>query len=105
LSGTFDQITTSVIFAVWVFTALVGASLFVLRRKLPASPRRYRTPGYPVVPALFVLVALWLVINTLTASPVESTAGLVLIALGLPLYFYFRASGWLNRARMKERPH
>ena len=105
LSGTFDQITTSVIFAVWVFTALVGSSLFVLRRKLPASPRRYRTPGYPVVPALFVLVALWLVINTLTASPVESTAGLVLIALGLPLYFYFRASGWLHRARMKERPH
>jgi len=57
------------------------------------------------VPALFVLVALWLVINTLTASPVESAAGLVLIALGLPLYFYFRASGWLHRARMKERPH
>jgi APA family basic amino acid/polyamine antiporter len=105
LSGTFDQITTSVIFAVWVFTALVGSSLFVLRRKLPAAPRRYRTPGYPVVPALFVLVALWLVINALAASPVESAAGLVLIALGLPLYFYFRASGWLNRARMKERPH
>jgi APA family basic amino acid/polyamine antiporter len=105
LSGTFDQITTSVIFAVWVFTALVGTSLFVLRRKLPASPRRYRTPGYPVVPALFILVALWLVINTLTASPVESAAGLFLIALGLPFFFYFRASGWITRARMKERPH
>ncbi|MGZ3332244.1 MAG: APC family permease [Gemmatimonadaceae bacterium] len=105
LSGTFDQITTSVIFAVWVFTALVGTSLFVLRRKLPAAPRRYRTPGYPVVPALFILVALWLVINTLTASPVESVAGLFLIALGLPFFFYFRASGWITRARMKERPH
>jgi basic amino acid/polyamine antiporter, APA family len=105
LSGTFDQITTSVIFAVWVFTALVGSSLFVLRRKLPASPRRYRTPGYPVVPALFALVALWLVVNTLTASPVESAVGLFFIALGLPFYFYFRASGWITRARMKERPH
>jgi APA family basic amino acid/polyamine antiporter len=105
LSGTFDQITTSVIFAVWLFTALVGTSLFVLRRKLPAAPRRYRTPGYPVVPALFILVALWLVINTLTASPVESAAGLFLIALGLPFFFYFRASGWITRARMKERPH
>jgi basic amino acid/polyamine antiporter, APA family len=105
LSGTFDQITTSVIFAVWVFTALVGTSLFVLRRKLPAAPRRYRTPGYPVVPALFILVALWLVINTLIASPVESAAGLFLIALGLPFFFYFRASGWITRARMKERPH
>jgi APA family basic amino acid/polyamine antiporter len=105
LSGTFDQITTSVIFAVWLFTALVGTSLFVLRRKLPAAPRRYRTPGYPIVPALFILVALWLVINTLTASPVESAAGLFLIALGLPFFFYFRASGWITRARMKERPH
>jgi APA family basic amino acid/polyamine antiporter len=104
LSGTFDQITTSVIFAVWVFTALVGSSLFVLRRKLPAAPRRYRTLGYPVVPALFVLVALWLVINTLMAYRVESVAGLFLVALGLPFYFYFRASGWLTRARMKERP-
>jgi APA family basic amino acid/polyamine antiporter len=105
LSGTFDQITTSVIFAVWVFTALVGSSLFVLRRKLPVAPRRYRTLGYPVVPALFVLVALWLVFNSLTASPVESAAGLFLIALGLPFYFFFRRSGWMTRARMKERPH
>ena len=104
LSGTFDQITTSAIFGVWVFTALVGSSLFILRRKLPAAPRRYRTPGYPVVPALFVLVALWLVVNTLTAYRVESVACLFLMALGLPFYFYFRASGWLARARMKERP-
>ena len=90
LSGTFDQITTSVIFAVWLFTALVGSSLFVLRRKLPAAPRRYRALGYPVVPALFVLVAAWLVINSLSATPVESAAGLMLMALGLPFYIYFR---------------
>ena len=91
LSGTFDQITTSVIFAVWLFTALVGSSLFVLRRKLPAAPRRYRALGYPVIPALFVLVAVWLVINSLSATPIESAAGLILMAVGLPFYLYFRA--------------
>jgi APA family basic amino acid/polyamine antiporter len=90
LSGTFDQITTSVIFALWIFFALVGASLFVLRRKVPAAPRRYRTPGYPVVPILFVLVAVWLVISSVKAYPVESAVGLVLIALGLPFYLYFQ---------------
>ena len=90
LSGTFDQITTSVIFALWIFFALVGSSLFVLRRKLPASPRRYRTPGYPVVPLLFVLVAVWLVVNSVQAYPVESAAGLLLIALGLPFYMFFQ---------------
>jgi basic amino acid/polyamine antiporter, APA family len=89
LSGTFDQITTSVIFALWIFFALVGASLFVLRRKLPAAPRRYRTPGYPIVSLLFVLVAVWLVINSVMAYPVESAIGLLLIALGLPFYLYF----------------
>ncbi len=90
LSGTFDQITTSVIFALWIFFALTGSSLFVLRRKLPAAPRRYRTPGYPVVPILFVGVAVWLVINSIKAYPVESAAGLLLIALGLPFYMYFQ---------------
>jgi APA family basic amino acid/polyamine antiporter len=84
LSGSFDQITTSVIFAVWLFTALVGTSLFVLRRKLPAAPRRYRAIGYPVVPALFVVVAIWLVVNSFSATPVESAAGLLLMAVGLP---------------------
>jgi len=105
LSGTFDQITTSVIFAVWVFTALVGSSLFVLRRKVPAAPRRYRTPGYPVVPVLFVAVAIWLVVNSVMAYRVESAAGLVLIALGLPFFIVFRTKGWLARARVKQRPH
>ncbi|MDQ6872149.1 MAG: amino acid permease [Gemmatimonadota bacterium] len=104
LTGTFDQITTSAIFALWIFYALVGSSLFVLRGKLPAAPRRYRTPGYPVVPILFILVAVWLVINSLRAYPVESVAGLLLIALGLPFFLFFRRTGWLTRARMKERP-
>ena len=51
------------------------------------------------------LVALWLVVNTVTAFPVEAVAGLALMALGLPFYFFFRASGWLARARVKERPY
>jgi APA family basic amino acid/polyamine antiporter len=90
LSGTFDQITTSVIFALWIFYALAGSSLFVLRRKLPAAPRRYRTPGYPVVPLLFVAVAVWLVVNSVRAYPVESAVGLFLIALGLPFFLFFQ---------------
>ena len=81
------------IFALWIFFALVGASLFVLRRKVPAAPRRYRTPGYPVVPMLFVLVAVWLVISSVTAYPIESAVGVFLIALGLPFYLFFQIMG------------
>ncbi len=92
LSGTFDQLTDCLLFASWIFYGLVTSAVFVLRRKLPNADRPYKTFGYPVVPLVFVLVALWLIINTLFTKPVESVVGLALMALGLPLYFYFRAS-------------
>jgi APA family basic amino acid/polyamine antiporter len=91
LSGTFDQLTDCLLFASWIFYGLVTSSVFVLRRKLPSAERPYKTFGYPVVPLVFVLVALWLIVNTLFTKPVESVVGLVLMALGLPLYFYFRS--------------
>jgi basic amino acid/polyamine antiporter, APA family len=90
VSGTFDQLSDYVIFASWIFYGLVTSSVFVLRRKMPDAPRPYRTPGYPLVPLVFVLVAAWLVVNTLLNRPVESGAGLMLIALGLPIYVYYR---------------
>src|SRR5262245_48842056 len=92
LSGTFDQLTDCLLFASWIFYGLVTSSVFVLRRKLPQADRPYKTFGYPIVPLVFVLVALWLIINTLFTKPVESVVGLALMVLGLPLYFYFRAS-------------
>jgi basic amino acid/polyamine antiporter, APA family len=90
VSGTYDQLTDYVIFASWIFYGLVTSSVFVLRFKAPDAPRPYQTLGYPVVPLVFVAVALWLVVNTLVNRPIESLSGLVLIALGLPVYAYFR---------------
>ena len=89
-SGTYDQLTDYVIFASWIFYGLVTSAVFVLRFRAPDMARPYRTLGYPVVPLAFIVVACWLVINTLMNRPVESVAGLVLIALGLPVYWYFR---------------
>jgi APA family basic amino acid/polyamine antiporter len=91
LSGTYDQLTDCLLFASWIFYGLCASSVFVLRRKAPDAERPYKTLGYPVMPVVFVLVATWLVINTLVNKRVESVTGLVLIALGLPLYFYFKA--------------
>ena len=90
LSGTFDQLTDYVIFASWIFYGLVTSSVFVLRRKMKDAPRPYATLGYPLVPLAFVMVAAWLVVNTLLQRPVESVAGLALIAAGLPFYLHFR---------------
>lgn len=91
LSGTFDQLTDCLLFASWIFYGLVTSSVFVLRRKMPNAERPYKTLGYPVVPLIFVLVTIWLIVNTWQTKRLESAVGLGLILIGLPLYYYFRA--------------
>jgi APA family basic amino acid/polyamine antiporter len=89
-SGTFDQLTTFVVFMYWIFYGLAGASVFVLRKKMPDANRPYRTLGYPVIPLIFLLASIWLTINTLQSNPVESALGILLLIVGLPFYYYLR---------------
>ncbi len=90
LSGRYNELFELVIFASWILYAMAAASVIVLRRKRPDLPRPYRTIGYPVVPILFVLVALCLLGNTFVDSPRQSLLGLVLISTGFPFYFYWK---------------
>jgi APA family basic amino acid/polyamine antiporter len=90
LSGRYEQLFTYVIFASWILYGMTTAAVIVLRRKRPDLPRPYRTLGYPVLPVLFVLVAILLVLSTLVDSPRESLLGLGFIFLGLPFYFYWQ---------------
>ncbi len=83
LLGTFDQLTNYVIFATWIFYVLTTSAVFVLRRKMPDATRPYKTLGYPITPIIFILVGLWLLVNTLQTNPLEAGVGLFLIALGL----------------------
>jgi basic amino acid/polyamine antiporter, APA family len=92
LSGSFDTLTDYVIFAAWIFYALNTASVFVFRKKRPDAPRPYKTFGYPVTPVIFLLVAVWLTVSTIITAPVRSIIGLAFIALGIPLYSYWRRS-------------
>jgi basic amino acid/polyamine antiporter, APA family len=91
VSGSYDQLTDCLIFASWIFYGLTTSAVFVLRRRRPDAPRPYRTLGYPLVPALFLLVAGWLVVNTALERPIESVTGIVLILAGLPVYAWFRS--------------
>jgi APA family basic amino acid/polyamine antiporter len=91
VSGTYEQLYTYVVFSSVVFHAATAAAVFVFRRRLPDAPRPYRTWGYPVVPALFILACLLLIGNTLFEKPVESLLGLGLLALGVPAFLIFRA--------------
>jgi basic amino acid/polyamine antiporter, APA family len=90
LTGRYEELYTLVIFPSWILYAMATASVIVLRKTRPDLPRPYKTIGYPVVPVLFVLVAIALILSTLFKSPRESILGLGIIAAGLPFYWRWR---------------
>jgi len=95
-SGTYEQLGTYVIFAVFMFHAATGAAVIVLRQKQPMRLRPYRTWGYPWTPIIFILTALAFVISTLIERPVQSLWGILLVALGLPAYAWWRRAAKSN---------
>ncbi len=101
LSGSFDTLTNYVIFGSWIFYGLTTASVFVFRKRMPDAERPYRAWGYPVVPVLFLLVTTGLLLTTLWTTPVQALIGIVLIALGLPVYWYWSRH---NRVAYQEHP-
>jgi APA family basic amino acid/polyamine antiporter len=90
LSGRFQELARMVIFSEWIFYAMTAFAVIVLRRTQPSLPRPYRVQGYPLVPLVFVIVALGLLLSTLLTYPRESGLGLVLIAVGLPFYLHWK---------------
>jgi basic amino acid/polyamine antiporter, APA family len=90
LSGTFDQLTDTLIFAAFIFYGITTLGVFVMRIREPLLERPYKVWGYPVIPAIFVLFCAALTINTIISRPREAAIGLTLIAIGIPLYLLFR---------------
>lgn len=87
---TFEQLIEAFILASLPFWALSVASVFVFRRRRPEAPRVYRTPGYPVVPLLFVAAMVMLVANSLAAHPEATVTSLGAVLAGVPLYYAWR---------------
>lgn len=90
ISGTFDRLTDLVIFASFIFYGATALGVFVLRRTMPDAPRPYKVPGYPVVPAAFVLFCAVLVVVTVINKPTDAAIGLALILSGVPVYWFWR---------------
>ena len=89
-SGTFDVLTDIYVFVLWIFFAMTGVAVMVLRRTMPDIERPYRTLGYPLVPIVFIAVSAYLLVNTLLVTPGRALAGIALIVSGLPVYHYFQ---------------
>lgn len=90
LTGSLDALTNFVGFAITLFAGLAVAAVFVLRAQAPDTPRPYKAMGYPFTPALFVIVSAVMVVNAVYRDPGGSRAGMLVIAAGIPLYWWFR---------------
>jgi len=90
LSGSFDTITDYVIFASWLFYAMGAFGGFILRKKMPDEHRPYKAWGYPYAPAIFVLFAVVFLLNSIIADTENAMMGVILIAAGLPFYFFWK---------------
>jgi basic amino acid/polyamine antiporter, APA family len=93
LIGSFEELYTYVIFAMWIFSAAAIAGVIILRRRLPNLPRPYKVWGYPILPIAFIIAALAIVANTLVSEPIESVLGLAIILAGVPLYYAWKHWG------------
>lgn len=103
-SGTFDMLTDTLVFVAWIFYAAAGFGIFILRRKEPDTPRTFRVPGYPYVPAIFVVFAAAFLVLTVyndvsayqaaraagTPALINSAFGACLVLIGTPIYFICR---------------
>jgi APA family basic amino acid/polyamine antiporter len=102
LSGTYGQLLDYVVFADWIFFGLIAATIFGYRRRDAKSPyeppKTYRAPGYPLLPALFVITAAFVVGSAIWSNPRNAMLGVVLIALGIPAFLF-----WRRRSRVEAR--
>jgi APA family basic amino acid/polyamine antiporter len=89
LTGTYGDLLNTVVFADWIFFGLTVAGLLVLRSRQPNTDG-FRTPGYPLLPVAFVVVALVVVYSAISTDPWRSAAGAALLLLGVPVYYLFR---------------
>jgi APA family basic amino acid/polyamine antiporter len=92
ISGTYNDLLNYVIFAVLVFYVLTIVGLFVLRRTRPDAERPYRAVGYPVLPAIYVVMALFIDVVLLRYKPQFTWPGLIVVLLGIPVYYAWAKS-------------
>ncbi len=88
-AGNFRQLFSLAIFSEWLFYMITASAVFVLRRKEPNAARPFRTWGYPLVPAIFIVAAAVLLYYTFTQNLRNSAWGVAVILAGVPIYLYF----------------
>jgi APA family basic amino acid/polyamine antiporter len=102
LSGTYEELYSLFVFAVWIFFALTAIALIRLRIREPELSRPYKAWAYPASPLIFLVAAVALTVNLWMVRPVRSTLGLLVILCGVPCFYRWRAAAEV-RAAERER--
>ena len=89
-TGTYSQLLDYVMFVVIVFYILTIYAVFIFRKKLPDADRPFRTPGYPFLPAIYILLCLFIELVLLLHKPVSTWPGLIILVSGIPVYYLWR---------------
>jgi len=89
ISGTFEQLLTYASFILMGFLAMTVSAVYILRKKLPDAERPYKAFGYPITPAIFIIMSIWMMTYTLIERPFESLFGILTILAGIPFYIIF----------------
>ena len=100
ISGSYGQLLDYIIFAVLVFYILTMVGLFVLRRTRPDAERPYRAFGYPVLPAIYILMAFFIDVVLLLYKPQYTWPGLIIVLLGIPVFFLWSKAEGAGEARI-----
>jgi APA family basic amino acid/polyamine antiporter len=90
LSGRYGDLLDYVMFAVVIFYILTVIGIFILRRKRPDLERPYKAFGYPILPILYIILAALFVVNVLYTKPQFTVPGLVILAIGIPIYYFWK---------------
>ena len=91
LTRTFEQLADTFVLSIWPFYGIAIAGLYRLRRTRPDLPRPYKVPGYPVLPAVFVLGVAYLVGNALLTDPLWTSVTFGIVLAGIPVFYMFFA--------------
>lgn len=86
ITGKFDQLTSLVMFVMWVFFVMTFIGVYVLRKKQPNLYRPYKVPLYPFTPSVAIIGGSYVIINTLLTQPFNAGLGIVFTLIGIPIY-------------------
>ncbi len=90
--GTFENLITYVVFMDWIFLILGAISVIIFRYSRREVQRPYKTSWYPVTPLVFIIISTWFVYNTVAQKPVQAVAALIILGIGVPIYWFFQRS-------------